>query len=66
MPLLRPRHRADGGFVLPMGHTIPVLGIAACGWLMLQVSLKSALLTMGFLVVGSVLYAVARRRGGRA
>ena len=66
VPLLRPRHRADGGFVLPMGHAIPVLGIAACGWLMLQVSLKSALLTMGFLVVGSVLYAAARSRRGRA
>jgi hypothetical protein len=66
VPRLRPRHRADGGFVLPMGAAIPLLGIAACGWLMLQVSLKSALLTMGFLVIGSVLYAAARSRRGRA
>lgn len=62
VPLLRPRHRAGGGFVLPLGYLVPMLGIAACGWLMLQVSLKSAVLTLTFLAIGCVLYALARWR----
>ena len=64
VPLLRPRYRDTGGFVLPLGSLIPLLGIVACGWLMLQVSQKSAVLTAGFLVIGTGLYAVARRRRG--
>ena len=64
VPLLRPRYRDTGGFVLPLGYLVPLLGIVACGWLMLQVSQKSAVLTAGFLVIGTGLYAVARRRRG--
>ncbi|MCA1714005.1 MAG: amino acid permease [Gammaproteobacteria bacterium] len=63
VPLLRPGHRGEGGFVLPLGHVIPLLGIVACGWLMLQVSRKSAVLTIAFLVIGCGLYALARWRG---
>ncbi len=64
VPVLRPRHRALGGFVLPLGYLVPVLGIVACGWLMIQVSQKSAVLTVVFLVIGTGLYALARRRDG--
>lgn len=63
VPLLRPRYRDGGGFVLPFGYIVPVLGVVACGWLMLQVSLKSAVLTAVFLVIGTALYVLARRRG---
>ncbi len=63
VPLLRPRYRDSGGFVLPLGHLLPLLGIVACAWLMLQVSQKSAVLTASFLVIGSALYWLARRRG---
>jgi len=62
VPLLRPRYRGTGGFVLPLGPMVPLLGIVACGGLMLQVSQKSALLTIGFLVIGCGLYALARWR----
>lgn len=68
VPRLRPAHAGRGGFVLPLGPLLPLLGIAACGWLMSQVSIASALLTGGFLIVGCVLYAAARatavRRAG--
>jgi amino acid transporter len=64
VPVLRPRYRGEGRFVLPLGVLVPLLGIAACGWLMLQVSLKSAVLTAAFLVIGCALYALARWRGG--
>lgn len=63
VPLLRRRHRDSGGFVLPLGYLVPALGIVACSWLMLQVSQKSAVLTAAFLVIGTALYVVARRRG---
>ena len=63
VPVLRPRYRANGGFVLPLGPLVPVLGILACGWLLLQVSQKSAVLTAAFLVIGTGLYALARWRG---
>ncbi len=66
VPRLRPLHAGSGGFVLPLGPLVPLLGMVACGWLMLHVSLASALLTCGFLVAGTLLYAIARRRGAGA
>jgi amino acid transporter len=65
VPQLRPRYRGGEGFVLPLGPLVPALGIAACGWLMLQVSLRSALLTGAFLVAGTLLYGLARWRARR-
>jgi amino acid transporter len=65
VPRLRPAHAGGGGFTLPRGPLVPLLGIAACGWLMLHVSAYSALMTGGFLVAGSSLYLLARR-GGKA
>ncbi len=62
VPQLRKRYASARGFVLPGGYLMPLLGIAACGWLSLQVSLESLVLTTLFVGVGSVLYAVARRQ----
>ena len=62
VPQLRKRHTGTQGFVLPGGYLMPMLGIAACGWLTLQVSRNSFILTALFIVVGSVLYAVARHQ----
>ena len=63
LPQLRKRYSATRGFVLPGGYLIPTLGIAACGWLTLQVSRDSFILTALFIIVGSGLYAAARRQG---
>ena len=63
LPQLRKRYSATRGFVLPGGYLMPALGIAACGWLTLQVSRDSFILTALFIFVGSGLYAAARRQG---
>ena len=62
IPVLRPRYAAPDRFVLPFGYTIPVLGLAACGWLLLQVSAESFLLTGIFIAVGTGFYWLARRQ----
>lgn len=62
IPVLRPRHADRERFVLPFGYLIPALGITACAWLLMQVSLDSVLLTAAFVVVGTVFYWLARRQ----
>ena len=66
VPPLRKQHATTRGFVLPGGYLMPLFGIAACGWLGLHVSRDSFILTALFIVVGSVLYGVARRQRGSA
>lgn len=62
IPRLRSRFgEMAGRFHLPGGYLIPVLGMAVCVWLLLQVSLDAVLSTSVFLAVGSVLYLLARR-----
>lgn len=65
VPKLRPQHATADAFVLPLGPAIPVLGIVACGWLMLQSNWKSAVLTIAFLVLGTLLYSFERWRRKR-
>ena len=60
VPTLRKRYADRGGFVLPGGYLLPLLGIAASGWLTLQVGLDSLVLTVLLILIGSALYAVAR------
>ena len=60
VPTLRKRYADRGGFVLPGGYLLPLLGIAASGWLTLQVGLDSLVLTVLLILIGSTLYAVAR------
>ncbi len=65
VPILRPKRATADAFVLPLGYLIPLLGILACGWLMLNSNWKSALLTAGFVVLGALLYSFERWRRGR-
>ena len=62
VPRLRRTHGDSRGFVLPGGYLVPVLGLAACAWLTMQVGRDSFLLTALSIVVGTFLYALARRQ----
>ena len=59
VPVLRPKLANNDSFVLPLGYSIPLLGIAACIWLALQVSLSSVLATALFVLLGTALYFLA-------
>ncbi len=60
VPVLRPKLATATSFVLPGGYLIPLLGIAACIWLALQVSLSSVIATSCFILLGTLLYLLAR------
>jgi amino acid transporter len=60
IPKLRPTYRQQSAFILPGAYVIPVLGLLACGWLLWQVKLDAILLTAGLLVIGFLLYIMAR------
>ena len=62
VPRVRARRAATGGFTLPLGNLIPVLGILSCMGLMLSSNATSMLLTAAFIVAGSLLYVIERRR----
>ena len=62
VPRVRARRAATGGFTLPLGNLIPVLGILSCMGLMLSSNVTSMLLTAAFIVAGSLLYVIERRR----
>ena len=62
IPRLRPQFRGEGRFILRGGYSIPILGIAACVWLMLQVSERSIWMTAIFVGIGSILYWVGKRQ----
>jgi len=62
IPKLRPQFRGEGRFILKGGYAIPVLGIGACLWLMLQVSSQSIWMTAIFVGIGSILYWVGKRQ----
>ncbi|MAA94543.1 MAG: cationic amino acid transporter [Rheinheimera sp.] len=64
VPVLRPKLAVSNSFVLPLGYTIPLLGLAACGWLALQVSLSSVIATALFVLLGTALYFLARWQAG--
>jgi amino acid transporter len=63
IPRLRPRFRGAGRFILKGGYTIPVLGIGACLWLMLQVSEQSIWMTAIFVGIGSLLFWIGKKQG---
>jgi amino acid transporter len=62
VPVLRPKLATEHSFVLKGGYLVPALGIAACIWLALQVSLSSVIVTVLFVVLGAVLYMLAQRQ----
>ena len=62
IPRLRPQFRGEGRFILKGGYLIPVLGIGACLWLMLQVSSQSIWMTAIFVGIGTFLYWIGKRQ----
>ena len=62
IPKLRPQFRGEGRFILKGGYLIPVLGIGACLWLMLQVSSQSIWMTAIFVGIGTFLYWIGKRQ----
>ena len=63
IPKLRPQFRGEGRFILKGGYLIPVLGIAACLWLMMQVSERSIWMTAIFVGIGSFLFWIGKKQG---
>lgn len=63
IPKLRSQFQGPGKFILSGGYIIPVLGILACLWLMLQVSERSIWMTAIFIGIGTGLYWVGKRQG---
>lgn len=62
IPKLRPQFRGEGRFILKGGYAIPVLGITACLWLMLQVSERSIWMTAIFVGIGSLLFWIGKKQ----
>ncbi|MCM0041204.1 MAG: APC family permease [Algoriphagus sp.] len=62
IPKLRPQFRGEGRFILKGGYAIPVLGIGACLWLMLQVSSQSIWMTAIFVGIGTLLYWIGKKQ----
>jgi amino acid transporter len=62
IPKLRPQFRGAGRFILKGGYLIPILGIAACLWLMMQVSERSIWMTAIFVGFGSFLYWIGKKQ----
>lgn len=62
IPRLRPQFRGEGRFILRGGYSIPILGIAACFWLMLQVSERSIWMTVIFVGIGSLLFWIGKKQ----
>ncbi len=63
IPRLRSQFIAKDRFILKGGYTVPVLGILACLWLMIQVSIQSIWMTALFIAIGTGLYWMGRKRG---
>lgn len=61
IPRLRSQFIGEGRFILKGGYTVPILGILACIWLMLQVSERSIWMTALFIALGSGLYWLGKR-----
>lgn len=61
IPVLRPRFKKDSPFILRGGYLIPILGIVACLWLMIQVSWTSVWLTAVLILIGTGLYWLGKR-----
>jgi amino acid transporter len=59
---LRPQFEGPGKFILRGGFIIPVLGILACLWLMMQVSERSIWMTALFVGIGTGLFWVGRKQ----
>lgn len=66
LPRLESRADADEvPFALPGGYLIPLAGLATSVWLISHASLRSWVVTLIFMVVGTAFYALTRRRAAR-
>jgi amino acid transporter len=69
LPVVRneatPEERAES-YRLPGGYTIPLIALAMCLWIGAQSTANAWEVTIGMLVVGLVLYALAAKRRERA
>jgi amino acid transporter len=63
IPKLRSQFRGEGRFILKGGYLIPILGITACVWLMMQVSERSIWMTAIFVGIGSLLFWIGKKQG---
>lgn len=61
IPVLRPKFKDKKVFTLKGGYIIPILGIIACLWLMLQVSWTSVWMTGVLILIGTLLYWFSRK-----
>lgn len=61
VPVLRPQFKNREQSFTPGGWFVPLLGIAACIWLMFQVTFTSIWLTGVFIAAGTGLYWLGRR-----
>lgn len=62
VPALRSQFRGPQRFILKGGYIIPVLGILACLWLMMQVSWTSVWMTGIFIAIGTGMYLLGKRQ----
>ena len=60
IPVLRPRFKSEGRFINKAGYLIPILGILACLWLMMQVSWTSVWMTAVLILIGSGFYWISK------
>lgn len=51
-----------GALRLPGGMVIPILAFFVCVWLVMQTKLDAVLVTAGFVVAGTLMYALSQRR----
>jgi basic amino acid/polyamine antiporter, APA family len=62
LPLLKRKFGEPEGFYrLPGGYAIPAVAFGVCVWLASQVDPFALLVTLGFIVAGTLLYTIARR-----
>jgi amino acid transporter len=66
IPVLRPKFRGPGRFILRGGYLIPALGILSCLWLMLQVSWTSVWMTALFVAIGTILYWFGKKQNPKS
>ncbi len=57
---LKPQLLAQNKWILPLGLVIPVGALCVCAWLSIQASMNSWLMTLFFMLVGSVFYYLSK------
>jgi basic amino acid/polyamine antiporter, APA family len=66
LPVLRRREGPSPGYVAPAGVAVSVAAIGYCLWLFTTRTLNDFTLLLGIMVIGTVLWLIARRQSPRA